>query len=86
MSMNDIEYRRRNAILATVGFYPLATVRLLITELESVHGLAASADVVRSDLAWLTEMGLVLVNGDSARCTERGSDVARLRAKFPGSP
>lgn len=86
MSISDLEYRRRNAILATLGFYPLATVRLLITELETVHGLAASADVVRSDLAWLAELGLVNVQGDSARCTERGADVAHLRAKFPVQP
>lgn len=83
--MNDErEYKRRSAILATLSFDPAATVRTLREELEIVHGIAASADLIRADLDWLAEMRLVRVDGDAARCTERGMDVARLRAKFPG--
>ena len=82
--MNEIEYRRRNAILATLSFDPLATVSQVRSALETVHGIAASADLVRADLGWLQEMGLVRFDGQAAQCTERGIDVARLRAKFPG--
>ena len=82
--MTEPEYRRRNAILATLSFDPLATVTKLRGEMETVHGIACSADLIRADLAWLAEMGLVRFDGQAAQCTERGIDVARLRAKFPG--
>jgi hypothetical protein len=78
------EYKRRNAILSTLSFEPLATVSRLRHDLETVHGIAASADRVRADLDFLADVGLVRVDGDAARCTERGMDVARLRANFPG--
>lgn len=82
--MTEMEYRRRNALLATLSFDALATVGKLRAELETVHGIASSADLVRADLDWLKEMGLVRFDGQAAQCTERGIDVARLRAKFPG--
>lgn len=82
--MTEQEYRRRNAILATVSFDPLATVSKLRSDMEMVHGIACSADLVRADLDWLKEMGLVRFDGQAAQCTERGKDVAQLRAKFPG--
>ena len=81
---DERNYKRRTAILATLSFDPVATVRTLRSELETVHGIAASADLIRSDLDWLAEMGLVRVDGDAAQCTERGMDVARLRARLPG--
>ena len=62
--MNDErEYKRRSAILATLSFDPVATVRTLREELEIVHGIAASADLIRADLDWLAEMRLVRVAG-----------------------
>lgn len=82
--MTEQEYRRRNAVLATLSFDPLATVTKLRSEMETVHGIACSADLLRADLGWLSEMGLVRFDGQAAQCTERGIDVARLRAKFPG--
>lgn len=82
--MNEIEYRRRNSILAVLTFDPLSTVSKLRTELETVHGVSCSADLIRADLDWLQEMGLVRFDGQAAQCTERGMDVGRLRAKFPG--
>jgi len=82
--MTEQEYRRRNAVLATLSFDPLATVGTLRTEMETVHGIACSADLIRADLGWMQEMGLVRFDGQAAQCTERGMDVARLRAKFPG--
>lgn len=81
---DEREYKRRSAILATLSFDPVATVRTLRGELETVHGIAASADLIRADLDWLAEMGLARRDDDAARITERGMDVARLRAKFPG--
>ena len=82
--MTEQEYRRRNAVLATLSFDPLATVTKLRGEMETVHGIACSADLIRADLGWLSEMSLVRFDGEAAQCTERGMDVARLRAKFPG--
>lgn len=82
--MTEHEYRRRNAVLATLSFDPLATISTLRSEMETVHGIACSADLLRADLDWLKEMGLVRFDGQAAQCTERGMDVARLRAKFPG--
>lgn len=82
--MTEHEYRRRNAVLATLSFDPLATIPKLRSEMETVHGIACSADLLRADLDWLKEMGLVRFDGQAAQCTERGMDVARLRAKFPG--
>lgn len=82
--MNDGEKRRRKALLATLSFDQVATIRTLRTEMETVHGIPASADLLRADLGWLSEMGLVRFDGEAAQCTERGMDVARLRAKFPG--
>lgn len=82
--MTEQEYRRRNAILATLSFDPLGTVSKLRTDMEQVHGIACSADLIRADLDWLKEMGLVRFDGQAAQCTERGKDVAQLRAKFPG--
>lgn len=78
------ETARRKALLATLFFWSLATPLKLREELESVHGLVCSTDLIRADLDWLAEMGLVRWNGEAAQCTERGRDVAALRAKFPG--
>lgn len=83
MSM-ELEIKRRTAILSTLSFDALATVRKLREEMEMVHGVACSADLIRADLGWLAEMGLVRFDGEAAQCTERGMDVARLRARFPG--
>lgn len=82
--MNEQEKRRRNSLLTTLYFEPLATVGKLRSEMETVHGIACSGDLVRADLTWLQEMGLVRWNGEAAQCTERGKDVATARAKFPG--
>jgi len=81
---NEVEARRRASLLSTLYFEPLATVLKLRNEMETVHGIACSADLIRSDLGWLAEMGLVRWNGEAAQCTERGKDVATQRAKFPG--
>lgn len=78
------ERRRRSSLLSTLAFEAALTVTRLRGEMEAVHGIAMSADLVRADLLWLAEMGLIRWNGEIAQCTERGRDVAALRAKFPG--
>ncbi|WP_234086772.1 hypothetical protein [Azonexus sp. R2A61] len=83
--MNDHEIRRRGSLLSTLFFEPLATVPRLRSEMETVHGIACSADLIRADLTWLQEMGLVRWNGEAAQITERGRDVVAGRAKFPGA-
>ena len=82
--MTEQEARRRKSLLTTIAFDPASTVIALRKEMEAVHGIACSADLIRADLGWLAEMGLVRWNGEIAQCTERGKDVAALRAKFPG--
>ena len=82
--MTEAERYRRNSLLATLAFSQPARVRELVREMESIHGVVVSTDLVRVDLAWLAEMGLVRVTDDTAICTERGLDIARRRAKLPG--
>lgn len=82
--VNDQEKKRRNSVLASLFFDPLSSPTYLCEQLETVHGINASADLVRADLTWLQEMGLVRFDGHVASVTERGKDVARGRAKFPG--
>lgn len=51
-------------------------------------GHQATMDMLRGDLAWLAEQGLVAITDVSgasvARLTEQGEDVARGRALLPG--
>lgn len=77
---------RRHSLLATLYFEPhgSARVSVLVRQMETVHNLAVSADLVRADLMWLEEVDLVRSKDDSAQVTERGRDVAQGRAKFPG--
>ncbi len=82
--MSEREIKRRKSILTTIAVDGAGTVLALRKDLENIHGIAASADVIRADLDWLNELGLVKWNGEIAQCTERGRDVAALRAKFPG--
>lgn len=61
---------------------------LLASALEAI-GHGASRDVLRTDLAWLMEQGLVTVEEvmrslHVATLTERGADVATGRAVVPG--
>lgn len=83
--MNTPETRRRS-LLASLFFSPAvtSTVRDLARELELVHNMATSADQVRGDLSWLQEQGFVRLVQDTAQITERGRDVARNAAPWPG--
>ena len=77
---------RRHSLLATLYFEPQGSARagVLVRQMELVHNLVVSADLVRADLTWLAEMELVRYKDDSAQVTERGRDVAQGRAQFPG--
>ena len=87
MSRSIPPAHRRASLLATLYFEPAGTARvgMLARQLELVHGLVVSSDLVRADLAWLDEIGLVRLRDDSAQMTERGRDVATGRAEFPGA-
>ncbi|MEY2875971.1 MAG: hypothetical protein RLZZ373_3342 [Pseudomonadota bacterium] len=86
MPVHDPIRRRRGSVLASLYFAPMsqATVRDLQRDLEQVHNVAASRDAVRADLSWLQEVGMVKVLDDTAQITERGRDVARNTAPWPG--
>lgn len=81
---NELDKKRRTSILASLYFDPLSSTTDLAEQLETIHGVNASADLIRADLTWLQEMSLVRFDGRVASVTERGKDVARGRAKFPG--
>lgn len=77
---------RRRSLLATLFFAPQGAARVgeLVREMELVHSIATSADQVRGDLSWLAEQGFVRLAHDTALVTERGRDVARRAAPWPG--
>lgn len=77
---------RRYSLLCSLAFMPgsSACVRELKREMDRVHGQPVSRDLVRGDLAWLEEQGLVGRMGDLAQITERGQDVATRDAPWPG--
>lgn len=77
---------RRRSLLATLFFATDASssVRTLVREMELVHSIATSGDQVRGDLSWLQEQGLCRLADDHAQITERGRDVARHAAPWPG--
>ena len=80
---------RRLAILRILDAAPAAEASETTLQLAlRGHAHDVSADVIRADLAWLEEVGLVTA-GDLgglmfARITTRGSDVAHRRARVPG--
>ena len=79
--------KRRHSLLASLYFEPASTarVRTLVQQLDVVHNVVASADLVRADLMWLQEMELVRLKDDLATLTERGRDVATGLAQFPAA-
>lgn len=60
----------------------------LLTDLTEPYGFTPSRDRVRTELAWLSEQGLLTVDNDPdisiAILTERGADAARGRITVPG--
>ncbi|MCX7258015.1 MAG: hypothetical protein NTZ64_15210 [Polaromonas sp.] len=86
MNRDILPAHRRASLLATLYFEPSGTARItvLVKQLELVHGLVVSTDLVRADVTWLADVELAQVKDDVVRLTERGRDVAQGRAKFPG--
>ena len=60
----------------------------ILTDLTGEYGFTPSRDKVRTELAWLKEQGLVIIDNDPgitiATLTERGLDVAKGRVIVPG--
>lgn len=80
------EADRRRAILATLSIAPGYTLshRAIRAQVEGV-GCAVSLDLIRSEIAWLEEVGLLdMLEPDHARLTDRGLDIALGRALAPG--
>jgi hypothetical protein len=80
---------RRYSLLCSLAFMPgsSASVRDLQREMARVHSQSVSRDLVRGDLSWLSEQGLVKWRcSDLAQVTERGQDVATRDAPWPGGP
>ena len=80
------ERARRQAVLSTLLFATgqTATARDLRDTVENVHGITATVDRIRSDLAWLQDIGMVRLAGDAATITEEGREVVTGRRDLPG--
>jgi hypothetical protein len=80
---------RRLAILSTLNAASAYTLHELdMKKLLSGRGQAASTDVLRADLQWLHEQGLVLAKQPDgiwfATLTARGGDVQQGLSTVPG--
>lgn len=80
-----IEEDRRSAVLSSLAVVPgyclpLRTVR----DQLGVVGFPVSLDRLRTDAAWLREQGLLSLEGEAARLTDRGRDVVLGLAEVPG--
>lgn len=83
--MKTTPAKRRHSLLATLYFCEQSTARSrqLVTKMCNIHNIVMSADLVRADMIWMGEMGLVMFKDDIAQITERGRDVAQGNADFP---
>lgn len=87
---NTITEDRRLSLLLVLNETPgySANAFLLREAVGSIYGHTASLDQVRTDLAWLSEQGLVSSRTTAdvtiATLTARGVDVATGRATVPG--
>lgn len=86
------EFVREDRLLEILLFLSVtngygASHYLLLTAVDRV-GHAVSMDVLKADLAWLAEHGLIETQEDDgslvARLKQRGLDVAEGRASHPG--
>jgi hypothetical protein len=80
-----VEQDRRRAMLAVLlvapGFkFPVRAVRQGVEAM----GYVLSLDLVRTDIAWLAEQGLVEQADDVVTLTDRGNDVVMGRVAQPG--
>ena len=91
MSFQDtITADRRLSLILVLQETPgySANAFLLRDAIGGIYGHNVSIDVVRTDLAWLTEQGLVTSKSTGevtlATLTVRGADVAAGRSRVPG--
>ena len=83
------EDRRLSLLLVLQQTPGYSTNAFLLREaVDQIYGHSASLDQIKTDIAWLTEQGLVesRTSGDVvlAKLTARGADVADGRAVTPG--
>ncbi|MDO8933542.1 MAG: hypothetical protein Q7U97_14205 [Rhodocyclaceae bacterium] len=87
MSYADtIAKARRLAILLALYFSPGYTLpRAALRDQVSATGYVMSGDLAATEIAWLTEQGLVdTLQLDAVRLTARGEDIALGRSQNPG--
>lgn len=80
-----VQLNRRRAILCALLVAPayMMPVRA-VREQIGLAGYAASLDLVRTECAWLAEVGLATWANDVAVLTDRGADVVLGNAQVPG--
>lgn len=84
--MTEADKRRASSLLATLLFKNgTSNPRELRKDLESVHGIVATLDRVRADLAWLEDVGLIEYDrqNEIAMLNEEGRDVVAGRRRMP---
>lgn len=84
--MTEQDKRRATSLLASLLFRNgTCNARDLRKDMEQVHGIVATLDRVRADLAWLDDVGLVEFKSDIdiAMLNEEGRDVVAGRRKMP---
>ena len=82
--MTEQDKKRATSLLVSLLFAGgCAQARALRAELEHVHGVVATLDRVRADLAWLANVGMLQQNHDTVALTEEGRDVAQGRRTLP---
>ncbi|WP_194745734.1 ArsR family transcriptional regulator [Thermaurantiacus tibetensis] len=76
----------RRLILAVMAEAPAYRSNAALLKEAAVHlGIPAGRELVRAELAWLADMGLVTLTGEEvAELTARGLDVAQGLSHLPG--
>lgn len=82
------EYLREHLLIVLRDMDGYSANDAILTDLVRARGIVNSVDVVRTELAWLEEQGLVTVERFDelavATITRRGVDVANGAARVPG--
>lgn len=87
MSFQDaLNQRRRLSLLFALWLAPgyRLAVRAWRDSLAASYGIDAALHQVRADGAWLSETGLVTLDGEIAALTDMGMDVVQGRSHTPG--
>lgn len=90
MSFTDHVQADRRLVLLRVLLESAAYTanEFMLQSMAERFGHVASADLIRTDLAWLKEQGLIVLDNVAdvyiARLSARGEDVARGRIEVPG--